>query len=121
MVYEVRDVVCDYGVFEDNELIVICNKRENAEIIKQVLESDFSKKRAVIIEKNERLQKGVEKLGFSLGVWGGCSNILKDEIGYIKEANGLQELDELNESIESVESAMERSKELINEIYKDIN
>ncbi|WP_283246276.1 hypothetical protein [Zhenhengia yiwuensis] len=29
--YEVKDVVCDYGVFEDDKLILILNSRSNAQ------------------------------------------------------------------------------------------
>ncbi|MHC1746972.1 MAG: hypothetical protein AB9856_01120 [Cellulosilyticaceae bacterium] len=40
--YEVKDVVCDYGVFEDDKLMarMILNSRTNAEIIVQTLEAD---------------------------------------------------------------------------------
>ncbi|MGL4654885.1 MAG: hypothetical protein ACRCWM_03205 [Sarcina sp.] len=118
MRYEVKDVVCDYGVYEEDKLIVICNKKENAEIIKQTLEADLKNNRVGIIEKNEAIQKRITKLGFSLGVWAGYTDILTDEIGYIKDANKLEELEELRESIEGIKSAMDRAKELINEIYE---
>ena len=32
-VFEVRDVVCDYGVFENGELKLICNSRRIADMI----------------------------------------------------------------------------------------
>lgn len=38
--YEVRDVVCDYGVFEDGKLILILNSRSNAQLIVKILEAD---------------------------------------------------------------------------------
>lgn len=38
--YEVKSVVCDYGVFEDNELKLICNSHANALKIKEILETD---------------------------------------------------------------------------------
>ena len=38
MKYEVRDVVCDYGVFEDDKLVLILKSKFNAELIKTILE-----------------------------------------------------------------------------------
>ena len=38
--YEVRDVVCDYGLFENNELVLVCNSRRNALLIKAIMEKD---------------------------------------------------------------------------------
>lgn len=40
--YEVKDVVCDYGVFEDGKLIpqLILNSKSNAELIVKILEAD---------------------------------------------------------------------------------
>lgn len=38
--YEVKDVVCDYGVFENGKLKLICNSRANALKIKEILETD---------------------------------------------------------------------------------
>lgn len=38
--YEVKDVVCDYGVFENGELKLICNSHANALKIKEILETD---------------------------------------------------------------------------------
>ena len=40
--YEVKDVVCDYGVFEDGKLVpqLILNSRSNAELVKSILEAD---------------------------------------------------------------------------------
>ena len=39
--YEVRDVVCDYGIYEDGELKLILNSRSNALKIKDILEVDL--------------------------------------------------------------------------------
>ena len=44
MRYEVRSVVCDYGVYEDNKLVLILNSRRNAEIIVKILEADLDKR-----------------------------------------------------------------------------
>ena len=38
--YEVRDVVCDYGVFERGELKLITNSRATALLIKEILDVD---------------------------------------------------------------------------------
>ena len=40
MTYEVRDVVCDYGVYENGELKLILNSRQIAEKIVQLLKED---------------------------------------------------------------------------------
>lgn len=40
--YEVKDVVCDYGLYEDGELKLILNSRQNALTIKRILEVDSS-------------------------------------------------------------------------------
>lgn len=40
--YEVKDVVCDYGLFEDDELKLILNSKQNALTIKRILEVDES-------------------------------------------------------------------------------
>ena len=38
--YEIRDVVSDYGIYEDGELKLILNSRSNAEYIKAILEHE---------------------------------------------------------------------------------
>lgn len=38
--YEVKDVVCDYGLYEDGELKLILNSKQNALTIKTILEVD---------------------------------------------------------------------------------
>ena len=38
--YEIRDVVGDYGIFEDGECKLILNSRTNAEYIKAILEHE---------------------------------------------------------------------------------
>lgn len=43
MKYDVRPVVCDYGVFEDDDLKLICNSRLNALLIKDIMEVDDSR------------------------------------------------------------------------------
>lgn len=64
--YEVKSVVCDYGVFEDNELKLILNSRANALKIKEILETDGDmskpyvwkdKKVAELEEENQKLKE----------------------------------------------------------------
>jgi hypothetical protein len=38
--YEVRPVVCDYGVYEDDKLICIVDYKKTADLIKDILEHD---------------------------------------------------------------------------------
>ncbi|MFR5263785.1 hypothetical protein [Clostridium sp.] len=55
MKYEVKPVVCDYGVYkvdlgiygvyENDELLLVLNNRDNALLIKEILESDSKHKR----------------------------------------------------------------------------
>ena len=45
MTCEVRDVVCDYGVYENGELKLILNSRRIAEKIVQLLKEDERKNR----------------------------------------------------------------------------
>lgn len=40
MKYEVRDVVCDYGVYENGELKLILNSKRIAEKIVELLKED---------------------------------------------------------------------------------
>ena len=47
--YEIRDVVGDYGIYEDGELKLILNSRTNAEYIKAILEVDGSRPNAATI------------------------------------------------------------------------
>ena len=38
--YIIKDIVCDYGLFEDENLLLICNSRRNAMLILAILEKD---------------------------------------------------------------------------------
>nr|DAY60596.1 MAG TPA: hypothetical protein [Caudoviricetes sp.] len=60
MKIEVRSVVCDYGVYEDEKLLFILNDKENAELIKEVLEADAEHKRY----KNKKIDKMQQVLDF---------------------------------------------------------
>ncbi len=39
--FEVKDVMCDYGVFENGKLQVVTNSRANALLIKHILQQDI--------------------------------------------------------------------------------
>lgn len=39
--YTVKDVVCDYGLFENDKLLIILNSRANALLIKEILDADL--------------------------------------------------------------------------------
>ncbi len=43
IIYEVRPVVCDYGIFENGKLILILNSSINAQLIKEILEIDYQR------------------------------------------------------------------------------
>jgi hypothetical protein len=38
--YEVKDIVCDYGLYEDGKLKLICNSKRNALLIKAIMDKD---------------------------------------------------------------------------------
>ena len=42
--YDVKAVVCDYGIFENDKLKIIVNSQANALLIKYVLEQDLQHK-----------------------------------------------------------------------------
>ena len=49
MIYCVKPVVCDYGVFEcvpnkEDSLIVICNSSDNATLVAKILNTDLDHK-----------------------------------------------------------------------------
>lgn len=48
--YEIKDVVCDYDIFENDELKLILNDRRNAELILKILELDKNKHRVNLEE-----------------------------------------------------------------------
>jgi hypothetical protein len=51
--YEVKSVVCDYGVFEDGKLKLILNSNSNAQLIKTILEVDDEHKVYEVLMKKE--------------------------------------------------------------------
>lgn len=59
--YDVKSVICDYGVFENNKLKIIVNSQANALLIKYVLEQD-SQHKVVIIDLLEKISKKKRKL-----------------------------------------------------------
>lgn len=56
MIYDVRPVVCDYGVFENGQLILILNSSLNAELVKKILEMDYQKEvfEKICVEKEKK-------------------------------------------------------------------
>lgn len=54
--YEVRPVVCDYGVFENGQLILILNSSLNAELVKEILQLDCQKEvfEKICVEKEKK-------------------------------------------------------------------
>ena len=40
MEYEVKQVVCDWGVYENGKLLLICGQKKNATLIAQILDAD---------------------------------------------------------------------------------
>lgn len=59
--YDVKAVVCDYGIFENDELKIIVNSQANALLIKYVLEQD-SQHKVVIADLLEKMSKKKRKL-----------------------------------------------------------
>ena len=49
--YEVKPVVCDYGVFENGELKLILDCRSNAETIVNILKAWFRGKRVCSVNE----------------------------------------------------------------------
>ncbi len=51
--YEIKPVVCDYGIFENGELKLILNCRSNAQTIVNILNADLKKKEYAVLMKRE--------------------------------------------------------------------
>lgn len=51
--FEVKEVVCDYGVFQNEELKLILNNRSNAETIVNILNCDLGNKEYAVLMKRE--------------------------------------------------------------------
>lgn len=58
--YDVKAVVCDYGIFENDKLKIIVNSQANALLIKYVLEQDLQHK-VVITDLLEKMSKKKRK------------------------------------------------------------
>lgn len=41
--YTVKDIVCDYGVYENDKLSLICNGYQNALLIAEIMKKDCSR------------------------------------------------------------------------------
>lgn len=44
-IYEMKSVVCDYGIYENDELALVLNDSFNAKMILDILKHDEQKKR----------------------------------------------------------------------------
>jgi len=94
---EVRPVVCDYGIYEDDKLKLILNDRGNAILIKAILDKDSLCNRASYRFTKEDFDKVME--GFSLNdegsasaygykvyfdgtrfVWDSCKSLIGEEL-----------------------------------------
>lgn len=51
--YEIKPVVCDYGIFKNGELKLILNCRSNAQTIVNILNADLEKKEYAVLMKRE--------------------------------------------------------------------
>lgn len=58
--YDIKAVVCDYGIYENDELKIIVNSQANALLIKYVLEQDLQHK-VVIADLLEKTSKKKRK------------------------------------------------------------
>lgn len=54
--YDIKSVVCDYGIYENDELKIIVNSQANALLIKYILEQDLQHK-VVIADLLEKTSK----------------------------------------------------------------
>ena len=61
MKYSVDSVVCDYGVFEDGKLKLICNSRRNALLILAIMEKDDLCNYSEYVFENEDFNKFMDK------------------------------------------------------------
>lgn len=59
--YDVKAVVCDYGIFDNDELKIIVNSQANALLIKYILEQELQHK-VVIADLLEKKNKKKRKL-----------------------------------------------------------
>lgn len=120
--YEVKSVVCDYGVFENNELKLICNSHANALKIKEILETDSDMSKPYVWqdktiadleaklaqskmnesfekEKKENAWKFIEQLKHQLTEY---EKFMKD--------NGFKNLEELDSYIQKIHSHYDEVK-----------
>lgn len=51
--YEIKPVVCDYGIFENGELKLILNCRSNAQTIVNILNADLENKEYAVLGKGK--------------------------------------------------------------------
>ncbi|MDU3109513.1 MAG: hypothetical protein E7B14_17240 [Clostridium sp.] len=90
--YSVRDVVCDYGVYKNEELKLICNSRKNAELIAKIMnkDSDMTKPYVATPEDlfSDEDRPCIHRKNYcELGIKTWCSNCKKRGFGYEAERN----------------------------------
>jgi len=61
MEFEIKPVVCDYGVFENGELKLICNSYLNALLIKDIMETDCSRPNKTTVYNRECYEKFISR------------------------------------------------------------
>ncbi len=66
--YEVRSVVCDYGIFEEkkNKLVVIMNNYSNAKMVAAIMNYDALHDGQKMMSQQMPLEELAEKLNFNL-------------------------------------------------------
>lgn len=64
MKYTVKDVVCDYGVYEDDMLLVVLNDYSNAKLIAEILNADLAHKKysSILEDLNTEIIKRDRKI-----------------------------------------------------------
>lgn len=103
--YEVKSVVCDYGVFEDNELKLICNSHANASKIKEILETDSDMSKPYVWQ-DQKIADLEAKLAES------DAEIEKVEKTYIKQRDYYTK--EFNEVIDQLKQQLAEKEEKLN-------
>jgi hypothetical protein len=98
--YDVKSVVCDYGVFENNKLKIIVNSQANALLIKYILEQD-SQHKVVIPDLLEKISKKKRKFkAMTVGEWCDPSKCSQCEYHYNLYFCSYAEFNRVNRALE---------------------
>lgn len=122
---EVRDVVCDYGVYENGELKLILNSRRIAEKIVQLLKEDERNHR----ELNPSERNGGRSMIKSESIIplltvcansenAGCAQVGKQSIEVLNRQKA--EIEQLRERISYLEKSIECSREEYNRLLQKL-